>query len=74
MYADLIENIIEAHGLEDCKQIGVEMVGEKDTKRPLSWSNGWFVGDAGKGNYDIGQKVSDVTITLDCIDGSTREV
>ena len=74
MYADLIENIIEAHGLEDCKQIGVEMVGEKDTKRPLSWSNGWFVGDAGKGNYDIGQKVSDVTITLDCKDGSTREV
>ena len=74
MYADLIENIIEAHGLEDCKQIGVEMVGEKDTKRPLSWSNGWFVGDAGNGNYDIGQKVSDVTITLDCIDGSTREV
>ena len=74
MYADLIENIIEAHGLEDCKQIGVEMVGEKDTKRPLSWSNGWFVGDAGKGNYDIRQKVSDVTITLDCIDGSTREV
>jgi len=74
MYADLIESIIEAHGLEDCKQIGVEMVGEKDTKRPLSWSNGWFVGDAGKGNYDIGEKVSDVTITLDCIDGSTRQV
>ena len=70
MYADLITNIIEAHGLEDCTQIAVEMVGEKDTKRPLRWSGGWYVGNAGKGNFDIGEKVSDVTITLDCTDGT----
>ena len=74
MYADLITNIIEAHGLEDCTQIAVEMVGEKDTKRPLRWSGGWYVGNAGKGNFDIGEKVSDVTITLDCTDGTTRQV
>ena len=75
MYADLITSIIEAHGLEDCTQISVEMVGEKDTRRPLAWvGGGWKVGDAGRGNYDIGEKVSDVTITLDCTDGTRREV
>ena len=74
-YATLIENIVKDHGLDDCKGVKVEMVGEKDTKRPLKWSSGgWKVGNAGKGNFDIGKKVSDVTLTLDCIDGSKREV
>ena len=42
-------------------------MGGNDTKRPLKLKNGtWFVGDAGGGKgYDIGEKVSDVTVTGD---------
>ena len=73
-YADLITNIIIDHGLDDCKAIEVQQVGEIDTKRPLRWKAGWFVGTAGKGKFDIGKKVSDVTLRLKCLDNSWREV
>ena len=74
-YGKMIKGIVEDHALEDCKAIKVEMVGEQDTKRPLSFKGGgWMVGTAGNGKYDIGEKVSDVTLDLTCSDGSSRKV
>jgi len=73
-YAELIVGIIKDHGLDDCKAIEVQQVGEMDTKRPLKWKAGWFVGTAGKGKFNIGKKVSDVTLRLKCADNSWREV
>ena len=49
------------------RSVVAKNVGSSDTKRPLKLKNGtWFVGSAGGGKgYDIGEKVSDVTVTGD---------
>ena len=49
------------------RKLFAKNMGGNDTKRPLKLKNGtWYVGDAGGGKgYDIGEKVSDVTVTGD---------
>ena len=74
MYGDLVKQIIEDHDLETCRAIDVVWAGPQNTSRPLQWSGGWMVGTAGKGNFDIGSKVTDVTLKLVCKDGSKRTV
>lgn len=74
IYGDLVKQIVEDHGLEDCRAIDIVWAGPQNTARPLKWSGGWMVGSAGKGNFDIGSKVTDVTIKLTCKDGSKRNV
>jgi len=49
------------------RKLKAKVMGGIDTKRPLKLKNGtWFVGGAGGGQgYDIGEKVSDVTVEGD---------
>ena len=49
------------------RKLKAKVMGGIDTKRPLKLKNGtWYVGDAGGGKgYDIGEKVSDVTVEGD---------
>ena len=51
----------------DNRKLIAKNMGGNDTKRPLKLKNGtWFVGSAGGGGgYDIGEKISDVTVTGD---------
>ena len=49
------------------RKLRARVMGGIDTKRPLKLKNGtWYVGDAGGGQgYDIGEKISDVTVEGD---------
>ena len=72
--SDPIQNMIrqialvnDDYGWFNNRTLRATVVGGVDTKRPLKLKNGtWFVGDAGGGaGYDIGEKVSDVTVEGD---------
>ncbi len=60
----LIEN---DYGWFNNRTLRAKVMGGVDTKRPLKLKNGtWYVGNAGGGGgYDIGEKVSDVTVEGD---------
>ncbi len=55
------------YGWWNNKTLRATVMGGVDTKRPLKLKNGtWYVGSAGGGQgYDIGEKVSDVTVEGD---------
>ena len=55
------------YGWFNNRKLKARVMGGIDTKRPLKLKNGtWFVGGAGGGQgYDIGEKVSDVTVEGD---------
>jgi len=55
------------YGWWDNRTLRAKVMGGVDTKRPLKLKNGtWYVGGAGGGQgYDIGEKISDVTVEGD---------
>jgi len=55
------------YGWFNNRTLRATVMGGVDTKRPLKLKNGtWYVGDAGGGaGYDIGEKISDVTVEGD---------
>ena len=72
--SDPVQNMIrqialiqDNYGWFNNRTLRAKVMGGVDTKRPLKLKNGtWFVGDAGGGQgYDIGEKISDVTVEGD---------
>jgi len=72
--SDPIQNMIrqvalvnDDYGWFNNRTLRATVMGGVDTKRPLKLKNGtWYVGDAGGGQgYDIGEKISDVTVEGD---------
>jgi len=63
-YKNFIFDLIEQYDLDDCQSISVVAEGAQNKKRPIVFESGnWKIGEATAASYNIGETVTDLTLT-----------
>ena len=66
-YHQFAKDIIDHYDLEECDIVEVMPMGALNQKRPMKYlGNKWQIGEATDTNYNIGAKVTDITLKYSC--------
>ena len=66
-YHQFAKDIIKHYDLEECEIVEVMPMGALNQKRPMKYlGNKWQIGEATDTNYNIGAKVTDITLKYSC--------